>query len=1120
MARRSGAGIYLLAGVGIAFILILVLLLASVHELPLSPAHLNILGHELTEEVQSPQVLYSTTLSMQPGQVYQITYDSNGIHIEQRSSQLIERLNLSNVDLSVNDVISAHLYDLYVPQCGNGCAHVKYYDVFTSTPQSGWVYFYAKLLNYWESLIVPMVFPGIRAPMKYGGLLRFGVSYGNSTVHSWVVSPTNLNGKFGDWHLYAINYNANGYTTYVDDLSTAIDTVSRPSTLAASVYSGNENVMLGGDDASPNGYGWIAFMAYSTSSADIQRHILPSASRLFDPTFYNGSAYFELVKGTVGIPTGVVRVPASQTWLWLVKGVTSDNYLHVRYVPPGSILRIKYNGMVYEFRINGEPNPAGLIEDYKIDLAGIFGSTVLPNATVELVYPSQKVRFYVPSGFQVVIEGSGWSETHEVPLSSSYVDFGLPSSGSYTVEVLGYREQPRVHIETSADGKVRITVTDEAGYALAGAKVYVFDGSNLAATGYTNDLGIYEFNKTLLSGDQARIVVTALKNGTYYHLDKVVSLSSNVDIEPQPRQPVQEVASATENSHSGTGLAIIIVVLLAGIALLLLGRGKRRAYIIPLLLLLLFPLVASYAHAEQIYLQWRDTGYDLAPGYRHTISLHVSYTNYPFYHSAGKAMVQAGPLKIVLEPHSNWFWGFTYSFDIYINGEREYHESIGAGGTGSNSIDRVVQVEVDCNGNALVYYDGQQVGSFTINGNTDILRNTENGGRVTVTATRLYNCNSDNSGGSDGEATPTPPPGPNNPSHYLDSISHALGTAATAGLLFLVLGGVGLALLIGYKQAKKHKLLALLPLLLLFFLPVAAHAETIHIKWSDPWHVQEISIVSHQPGSDNPHGRYMARYYFSPTSRQEMRFSNEAWVPAGAYIIQFLDEGSYLWLLQGRAWGHTNGYCWWMKIRLRTIPPSTLSITIENATRIGTSNMYAAFAVLSYYREPQPLSCIGSSELTVLTSNGEATLISMSSGGIDQASLIVCGPPRGHLHFTYNVDVWGRHYNTYEYEGDLVLPDAPAPSSNPNGSNNSGGSTTTTTPSNNNNSSNSSSNNNNNGGSGSASTQPSIDWSSFQEKLSNALGSLRGAIESPSHAMLFLVIVLLAIIAIILLLRG
>ena len=256
-------------------------------------------------------------------------------------------------------------------------------------------------------------------------------------------------------------------------------------------------------------------------------------------------------------------------------------------------------------------------------------------------------------------------------------------------------------------------------------------------------------------------------------------------------------------------------------------------------------------------------------------------------------------------------------------------------------------------------------------------------------------------------------------------------------------------------------------------------------------------------------------YYFSPTNRQEMRFNNEVWVPANTYIIQF----SHLWLLQGKAWGRTSGYCWWMKIRLRTIPPSALVIDVVNATRIGRSDMYAAFAVLSYWHPgPQPL-CIGSSELGVLTDNGEAALISMSNSGIDRAILVVCGPPRGHLHFTYTVDVWGRHYNTYEYEGDLVLPDTPAPSNNNGGSsggNNSG--TTTTNPSNNSGNNNNSSNSGSSGGS--ASTQPGIDWASLKQQLGDYLGRVRVVAESPGHAMLFLVIVLLVAIVVILLLRG
>ena len=223
--------------------------------------------------------------------------------------------------------------------------------------------------------------------------------------------------------------------------------------------------------------------------------------------------------------------------------------------------------------------------------------------------------------------------------------------------------------------------------------------------------------------------------------------------------------------------------------------------------------------------------------------------------------------------------------------------------------------------------------------------------------------------------------------------------------------------------------IALLAILLLL-LSSNAHAYVIHVKWKDPWHVQEISIVDHKAGSDNPRGKYMASYYLSPSSRHELRFDNEVWVPADAYIIKFLDtrirdpafpEGyEGLWLLQGKAWGHANGSCWWMKIHLQTRPPNTLVIKVDNATRIGTSDMYAAFAVLTYsYPEPRPLS-FGGSMLSVKTDNGSATLLSTAGSKITSATIVACGPSRGHIHFIYTE--WPDYTKRNDYEGDLVLP--------------------------------------------------------------------------------------------------
>ena len=809
---RGGAGAYLLLAIGLATVLLLIVL---VGERPL-PIGGNILSDlQLTEEVLPPQTLYATTLNLEPGQVYQITYDANGLSLVQRGTQLIERINLTG-NIAVNDVIAPSIYEWYF----DGVDDYIDFNYNTNTLQAA--AFMAKVKNLavpstsdkWGDLI--SIYIGFRFewnPIRrnYFTLVTLKNtttgdyitldSFSNSLDigdMGWIAASVYVNTTSGYWHRVGW---LNGTTTADRDM------VYKPAEYD-SIFK-MFSIRLGKDI---NGYAsgnlgsaiiWlntvirpeIFHAIYQTHSIDN-----PKPSMIIDATFFNGTTYYDLINGTNGIPYGgVARVPAEEPFLWLVKSLESDNRLHLRYVPAGSLFRVKFNNMVYEWRVPGDcANAVGLCEDFPVDIAGVVGQTVLPNATVELVYPSAKVRFYVPSGFRVVVEDAGWSETHDVPLNTGFVDFTLPRDGAYTVRVLGYEEEPRVQVQTSGD-TARVIVTDRSGYALAGAKVWVYDGGNLAAAGATNDMGVYEFDKSQISGDQARIVVTHLSNGKYYTSDKLVNLSaSSPTITVQ--HPVDQVASAANNSGS-TG-TIVLVLLLGMVIVLLLLRSNRRAHV--LVMLLAFGAMAATVHADtQAPLAWRDTGFDLAPGYRHTISMHVTYTNFPFYHRAGEASVQAGPLRAELVSDMDLLWGFTYRFNIYVHGDRVYDEDIDAGFVGRNSVDRVVQVEVDCNGNAIVYVDGQQVGGFTINGNIDILKNEVDGAEVRVTGSRLYSCSSSGTQPGTGTVPPNPPPAD---SELLNSIGRAMGTAALAAFAALLLGGVALLLLAGYRQARKRRL--------------------------------------------------------------------------------------------------------------------------------------------------------------------------------------------------------------------------------------------------------------------------------------------------------------------------
>lgn len=576
--RRSSALPVLLAG--LAIFLVVIILLATVPRVPLPTGGFHI-GLPMTEEVNPPQVLLATTINLEQGTVWQVSYDVNGIHLSQRSSELIEKLTLSNVDISVNDVVSMHLFDVYVAPSDTPGANYVYLGEVEPYNGSFTMVMWVKGYPSDEQIIIEFY-----AASGYYGYFTINIdengyrsgSGRDPFTQNQYSCPGRSNGIETYSLEFALRYDYSTNISYYEDPDEELSITTKQHGFGYSIPLGFDcDWDAGTEDRDQDPSRWGYFILY-TKLVDVtqilQRHIVTDIDwwHFFDATWFNGTHYLDIKDNTPYQVVGTVtRIPAENTWLWLIKGLANDNKLHLKFIPPNSIFRIKYGGKIYEWHIDGPTNAAGLVEDYAIDIASIFGSTVLPNATIELIYNSSKVRFYIPSGFQVVVEGNGWSETHEVPLNSSYVDFGLPFSGTYTVKILGYEEEPQVRVETSGD-VVRVTVTDSAGYALAGAKVYVYDSSgNLAAVGVTNDLGFYEFNKTLLSGDQARIVVVHLSNGKYFHADKLVSLTASVE-NPVTSVPV---AAATSSSANSAGLALIIILGLAIITIAVIARRKR-----------------------------------------------------------------------------------------------------------------------------------------------------------------------------------------------------------------------------------------------------------------------------------------------------------------------------------------------------------------------------------------------------------------------------------------------------------------------------------------------------------------------------------------------------------------
>ncbi|MEM4531385.1 MAG: hypothetical protein QXY39_05935 [Thermofilaceae archaeon] len=88
-----------------------------------------------------------------------------------------------------------------------------------------------------------------------------------------------------------------------------------------------------------------------------------------DATFFNGTHYINLGRNpsTIGHYNGVQRVPAEHRWIWHVKGLADDGYLHVKFVPRGWFIefrRVSDGALLLVIDTSQYPaNAAGLVED-------------------------------------------------------------------------------------------------------------------------------------------------------------------------------------------------------------------------------------------------------------------------------------------------------------------------------------------------------------------------------------------------------------------------------------------------------------------------------------------------------------------------------------------------------------------------------------------------------------------------------------------------------------------------------------------------------------------------------------------------------------------------------------
>mgnify|MGYP005657769869 CR=1 FL=1 len=195
--------------------------------------------------------------------------------------------------------------------------------------------------------------------------------------------------------------------------------------------------------------------------------------------------------------------------------------------------------------------------------------------------------------------------------------------------------------------------------------------------------------------------------------------------------------------------------------------------------------------ADTVWLGWRDSGYDLAAGYRYSIGLQSGRV---WTGATALAAVSAGPLKIELRGSH---------LKIVINDNAVFDEDVG-----EESV--VVSIIVDCDGSGRVEVSGfGMVGGFSIDHSYRIMVYTETvnvwpqtvTSRVTISRQPM-NCIVSN---------PTLTPVQENPelqvayNPLFASIAAAFSNAGMIALVVLLLGFVAIALIVVFKQARKRK---------------------------------------------------------------------------------------------------------------------------------------------------------------------------------------------------------------------------------------------------------------------------------------------------------------------------
>lgn len=438
----------------------------------------------LAEEIGSKYVLTMAQYDLRPGQVYEVTPDKQGWQIKQKDTKLYDILTLKNIDLSLNDVIAPHLDDWYFNGIDNSISP-SHENITVNNYVNVTIGWYAESQEHVLGVISPLIISwfklyndnaltgtgGIYIAARYNAPQSFTFWTQNATNYNWQLTKQFDTG----WHTHSFTFDGKTIAIYED--GKLIGSVDRPDTIVFN------KMQIAGNILAQRLKGKVAYLVISDSS---------SLKILLDPSFFNGTYYFDIISNSLCTPNGVTRIPAEKKWLWYISNIESDNKIHFMYFPEGTVIKILdgSGNIIREFTITGEhAGNTTQVQDYTISLP----STSLPDVTVEAYVPAQEIRVYGPPGAMVEIVSDGVIYgAKEIPYYG-YVDLNLtePLDNAYIIVYADDKDENlNIDLKDLGGGKYRVTVSNTKGIVLPNMLVIVRDPSN-AVVGYgvTDDSG-------------------------------------------------------------------------------------------------------------------------------------------------------------------------------------------------------------------------------------------------------------------------------------------------------------------------------------------------------------------------------------------------------------------------------------------------------------------------------------------------------------------------------------------------------------------------------------------------------------------------------------------------------